>query len=438
MSSVAAALLSLVLAQAEMPAVPAADSLPQVTLGEALLRAARLDPNYVAATRQVADAQWSRTAAITVFVVPALTAQITGTQNSNQAFNIGTGEPATQIVDARIQGRLNLFSGFGKINDLKRANAELESARAGQLQARYVTALFTEADFYDVLAQRELLRVAEERVERAAEQFGVARARVLTGAAVQSDSLQLLLELTEAQVNLLRQRALLKVARFQLGRRVGEPGPVDAALAEELATPDLPISQEAAIQEAIASSPSAVVARADERAADAAMKAAKGSYLPSIDLFGQISSFDESFPPSAVNRSSIGLALSFPIWNDAQRELTISRSTTVLEVTRAARGDIERALRRDVVEAYEGYDAARAAQALAERAVIVAAENLRVQQERYQAGATTILDLLAADGRMSDADAGLVQARYTTRLALTGLEAILGRRLFPIPAGGPP
>ena len=221
MSSVAAALLSLVLAQAEMPAVPAADSLPQVTLGEALLRAARLDPNYVAATRQVADAQWSRTAAITVFVVPALTAQITGTQNSNQAFNIGTGEPATQIVDARIQGRLNLFSGFGKINDLKRANAELESARAGQLQARYVTALFTEADFYDVLAQRELQRVAEERVERAAEQFGVARARVLTGAAVQSDSLQLLLELTEAQVNLIRQRALLKVARFQLGRRVG-------------------------------------------------------------------------------------------------------------------------------------------------------------------------------------------------------------------------
>jgi len=31
---------------------------------------------------------------------------------------------------------------------------------------------------------------------------------------------------------------------------------------------------------------------------------------------------------------------------------------------------------------------------------------------------------------LSEAEAGLVQARYATRLALSGLEAILGRRLF--------
>ena len=33
---------------------------------------------------------------------------------------------------------------------------------------------------------------------------------------------------------------------------------------------------------------------------------------------------------------------------------------------------------------------------------------------------------------MTEAEAGQVQARYATRLALAGLEAILGRRLFSI------
>jgi len=63
--------------------------------------------------------------------------------------------------------------------------------------------------------------------------------------------------------------------------------------------------------------------------------------------------------------------------------------------------------------------------------LLVARENFRVQQSRYRAGATTILDLLKGQSDLDDAEAVLVQARYATRLALAGLETILGRRLFP-------
>jgi len=82
------------------------------------------------------------------------------------------------------------------------------------------------------------------------------------------------------------------------------------------------------------------------------------------------------------------------------------------------------------VAAYQAYEAARASAALAARAVVVARENLRVQEERYQAGATAILDLVVAQVNQTEAEAGLVQSRFTTRLALAGVEAILGRRLF--------
>jgi outer membrane protein TolC len=406
------------------------DSLPRVTLEQALERAARLDPNYVAATRQVADARWSRRAAIAAFIVPAVNAQLTATNFSSEFFNIGTGQPASTIVDARLDGRLNLFAGLSKFNELRRSGAELEGAVANELQARFVTALFTETDYYDVIAQRELTRVATDRVRRADEQLAVARARVIAGAAVQTDSLQLLLELTEARVALLRQEAALKVSRYQLARRIGAFEPVDAAEGDTLPAPGLPLTEDQAIREAAAESPEAIVARADQRAADAQVRALRGSYLPRVDLFGQTSATDERFFPSAVTRSSIGITVSLPIWNNAQREISLSRATTARDIAGAVRADVELALRRDVVQAYEAYEAARATSQLSLQSVGVAQENLRVQEERYRAGATTIIDLITAQVSLSEAEAGLVQARYGTRLALSGLEAILGRRLF--------
>ena len=80
-----------------------------------------------------------------------------------------------------------------------------------------------------MLQNQELARVAADRTRRAEEGLGIARARVVSGAAVQSDSLQLVLELTQARTDQLRRDAALRtVARLQLGRRIGEAGPVDA------------------------------------------------------------------------------------------------------------------------------------------------------------------------------------------------------------------
>jgi outer membrane protein TolC len=422
--------LVLALQLAALPATEQEDSLPRVTLEEALQRAAQLDPGYVAASREISDAAWARRAAITAFIVPSVSAGLTATYYSNEFFNIGTLEQTSTIVDARLDARLNLFAGLAKFNELQRANADLERANAGELRARFTTALLTETDYYDVIAQRELTRVARGRVARAEEQLALARARVVAGAAVQTDSLQLLLEVTAAKLELLRQEAQLRVARYQLARRIGAPGPIDAVEQDTLPAPQLPLSAEEAILEAVSTSPEATETRASARAAEARVRALRGAYSPSIDLFGRVSATDEKFFPSAATRSSIGISISLPIWNDGQREIAVSRATTARDVVRAIRRDVELALRRDVVQAYEAYEAARAAAGLAAQSVVVAQENLRVQEQRYRSGATTIIDLITAQVSLTEAEAQLVQARYATRLALSGLEAILGRRLF--------
>ena len=420
--------LHLAVVPAELAQAP--DSLVRVSLAVALERAARVDPDYVSATRQIADATWSRRAAITAFVLPAVNTQISATRYSTESFSIGTGERSSQIVDARLNGQINLFAGLSKFNELTRANAALDGARANEQRARFATALMTESDYYDVIAQRELARVAGERVRRAEEQFAIARARVVAGAAVQTDSLQLLLAVQQARVALLRQEARLKVSRYQLARRIGSPDPVDATESAVLAAQPLPLTEQQAILEAVSNSPEALQARANQSASEARVRSLKGSYLPSVDLFGSVSAFDESFFPTATTRSSIGIVVSLPIWNNAAREISLSRATSDRDVWRLMRSDVELALRRDVVQAYQAYEAATATAELESQAVAVARENLRVQEQRYRAGATTIIELITAQVSLSEADAELVQAKYTTRLALSGLEAILGRRLF--------
>jgi outer membrane protein TolC len=406
-----------------------ADSLQRITLDQAITRAARLDPDYVRALGQVDNAEWGRRAALAVFVLPALTASIDATKYSTDFFNVGTGRPQPNAVNATLQASYDLFSAR-KFSDLSRTRAELESADATETEQRFRTALLTESDYYAVLQNQELVRVAAERTRRAEEGLAVARARVVSGAAVESDSLQFVLELTQSRVDQLRRESSLRISRLQLGRRVGEAGPVDAVPLDTLPALELPLGVDQAVQLALQQGPQFRAARASERAADAFLRGQRGDYLPRLTLVGTHTRFDDSFFPSARNVSAIALTLSMPIWNDARREIAVSQAQVNRDVARAVREDLERAARRDVTAAYEAYVTAQATSALSATAVQVAQENYRVQESRYRAGSTTILDALDAQLRLTQAEADLVQSRYAARLALAGLEAILGHRLF--------
>ena len=247
---------------------------------------------------------------------------------------------------------------------------------------------------------------------------------------MQTDSLQLVLELIRAQVEGLRQRNALRTAQLELGRRVGASAPVDAVPADAAAPPPLPITLADAVRIGLDQGPQYRAARASESSADAALRAERGDYLPVLSVGGLHQRYDTQLFPGASNITSVSFSLSFPLWDNGKREIEVSRARVNRDVARAIREDLERAVRRDVSSAYDTYETATAAVELARVAVTVAQQSYRMQELRYRSGASTILDLLDAQVSLAEAEAGLVQARYQTRLALAQLEAILGRRLF--------
>lgn len=415
---------------ATLDTVPAADSIPRITLAEALRRSTRFDPDYVRALGQIENAEWGRRAALLAFFVPTVELGLDETKYSQSFFNpADPANPTSTLVVGRASAKYEVFS-LRKFSEPARTRAELASAEAGELEQRFQAALETESSYYDVIVNGELARVAQQRAARAREGLNIARARVASGAAVQTDSLQLVLELIRAQVDSLIQHNALRTAQLELGRRVGASGPVDAVPLDSLPPAKLPLSLAEAMRAALDQGPQYRAAVADERSAAAALRAQRGHYLPTLSIGGVHQRYDTQLFPGASNITSVTFTLSYPLWNNGQREIEATRARVNRDVARTIREDMERVVRRDVTDSYDSYETSAAAVELARVAVAVAQQTYRMQELRYRAGAGTILDLLDAQLSLAEAEAGLVRARNEARLALARLEANLGRRLF--------
>lgn len=422
--------VALVVTSGRPPALGAQiqSSLPVVTLEEARRRAAAVDPVTVTARAEVGAAAWERRAARLDLFTPNVTAGTSFIRFSEPFFNFGTGGVSPNAASATLEARYTLL-GTGKLAELKRSGASLASAEANETAAEFRTTRATDAAYFAVLADHELSRVAVERLRRAAEQFEIARVRVQAGDAIAPDSLQLLLEMNRARLEVLRRDSALTVSRLALGRKIGANGAVDAAPIDSAMPAPLPMSLEVAVAEMYDRGPEVVASRAAERQADAGLGAEREGYLPEITLGATTGVYDSKFFPSGLKRSQLTIGFSWPLWNGGQREAAVARARAQADASRARRQDTERATAERMSAAYRGHETARAGIELALVGVTVATETYRVQSARYREGATTILDLLEAQVNLSEAEVTLVQARYAARLALAEIEALLGRRV---------
>jgi len=387
-----------------------------------------VDPDAVAARSQSATAAWERRAAITNVLTPSVSAGASYIRHSEPFFNLGTGDISPNATSATLQARYTLL-GTGKFGGLRSARASVDRAEANEIATRFESWLETDAAYFDVLANRELARVAGDRLRRAEEQFEIARMRVLAGEAIASDSLQLLLEVNRARLDVLSRDSALVASRLRLGHRVGLSRGADAAPIDTAIPPALPMSQDEVISEVRVRGPQIEAARASERFASAALGAERERYLPEITLDATLGAYDAELFPSALHRSQVAVTVTLPIWNGGQRELSVARARADRSVAIAERQERERAAAEVVAQAYQGYVTSRAAIDLAHVGVTVSGENYRVQRVRYAEGAGTILDLLEAQVSLSEAEASLVQSRYASHLALARIEALLGRRV---------
>jgi outer membrane protein TolC len=302
-------------------------------------------------------------------------------------------------------------------------------ASAAEFRAqRFETILSTQRTFYAAAAGDELVLAAQQRSERARQQLEFAESRLQVGTATRSDVLRAELEVGNAELAVIDAESNRRSARLELGRHMGsdeEVQPAAGALPEQ--APDLPdVEALAALAERTA--PSAVAARSTWQAQRAASLSARSAYLPTLRATGGYDWQAIDFPPSDQSWS-LRVIASVPVFNGLQRETNIIQARVNAQVAEARARDASIGARIAAEDAARELGAAERRVEIAGRAVDLAREDLRVQEERYQLGNVTILDLQASQLALAEAEVTWVTARQALATAIGQLEAVLGQTL---------
>jgi outer membrane protein len=407
--------------------VGAQESPPEISLEEAIQLSLERSPVMIAANGALKNAHATLLQTRGGWF-PSITANSSYSNSSNQRFDQATGRLLSESYTAQLQGSLDIFTGGRRLAQNVSAQASVQSTEADNRASRFQTMLTTTRTFYSAAAAVDLLAAAEARLTRAQQQLSFARTRLEVGTVTHSDVLRARLEEGNAQMAALDARTSMDQALLQLGRQVGVDGrvrPEQSALPEQ--APPLPPIDEL-IERALSGAPSVVAAQADVRSRHADRLVTLTPYLPSLRLSGGYDWFAFTWPPD--QRSwSLRMVASLPILNGFAREASLQRAIEAERIARARERDALLAARAAAESSAMEVTAAGQRVKLSNQSVELAREDLRVQEERYTLGVSTILDLQASQIALADAEAASIHARQALGTAIAQLESVLGVRI---------
>ena len=411
-----------------------------LSLSEAVGEAVNQSPEVLQAEADTEFASWGRLEALSAHL-PHLSANgehLFSAQYMNINVKFGgaaivfpAGVPQTV---ATLDASLLVFDGFSSINRYRASLLENEGAQLRLSRARFQIEKEVEARFYQALASKSLLEVADQNIKSLKEHLDLAQAMERTGYSKRFDVLRIEAQLEEAQVERLLAADNETLARRALSRAmamtndtrplVGQlPTPQANAIRPDLS---LEVSQRADLE----------AAQKHEQAVDKLSLAAATFWSPSVSLFAQkmfykFGDFDPAILPntSFQDAYSVGVRLSWSLF-DGGASLARANKARALEekdqqATRAAflnaPEEFETWKRRFIYNAalYEAR----------QKTVKKSEESVRLAKLGLKAGTQTSTEWLDAELELFRARAGLVRAQVDAAEAFLRLELATGKTL---------
>ena len=399
-------------------------SRPTATLDQAITQALIHDPRIVQARGAEDSAAAAQKAALGNYLPKLSASASAGASQTNVPSASSVGGSAS----AGISLGYDVFTGFRRGAESAQADAQAEGADADLSAKRAAVALGVEQTFYTALQAKELLEVANARQQSAQAGLDAAKRKAAAGLGTKSDELRAEVELNSAQQAVLEANTQADTQAFALGRQMGVDGPVNAQVDASAQVVDPAFDAKAFMAELLGTAPELVAAREQSIAATAGVSAAKSSYLPQVTAsagYDWSTRLDPAFPGNAG--WSVRVGISFPIFDGFARDESLTRAEAQQRTAEATVEDTQRALRATAEQLAGQLALAQAKIPLAEKSVAAAEEDLRAQQQRYDNGVSTMLELLTSQTGATEAKTALVQARFDCRLAYAQLLSLAGR-----------
>lgn len=311
------------------------------------------------------------------------------------------------------------------------AGYALTAAQLSGSQTLQDVILQVEQGYYQILGLSALRDADAKNVSDAQTSLDAAQQRKDSGLATIGDVYQAQAALAGAQLALQQTEGSLAVARGQLAVAAGFAANTKLTLAPWHTDITVQLPQQdidSLLKEARAARPELLAAKAREQQAAAALEAARGRGLPSLNLdanIGRSTSLLNGARTTADSYSA-GLSLSVPLFAGFADQAAEHQAQAAIDVAQASTDQLRQQVELEVWQAYQNVHTAAATLDTAAAQLKSAQQASDVTSARYKNGLGSILDTLTAQATLASARVQQVQARLNWFAALAALGHAVG------------
>lgn len=318
-----------------------------------------------------------------------------------------------------------LFDGFRINREIKGGKLDLAAAMQDLERAREDLSINVMTLYLQVLYNKELTQIAERQLELSTQQ--AVRSRELVAAGKQPESARYESEALQAndELNLTQARNDLRLALLNLSQALNRESAagfdIVAPQFDSVALASLHVLGTADDVYAYATEnrPHIKAERLRLESAENAVRIAKSALYPSLSLRGGYgtgiySTQEAAFGTQFRKNSSefVGVSMSVPIFNRRATHNSILSARIAMRKQQLAVTDAEQSLRKEIEQAWYNADAAYGKYRSADAALASARVAFAYEQQKADAGRSTVFDFNDAKTRMEKAESELVQAKY--------------------------
>ena len=357
--------------------------------------------------------------------------------------------PVTNLFETQRIGNINLslnsnmtIFAAGRINNAINQNkADLEAGQFNIEATRNNITLNTINLFINVVFNREQVKIAENQLETTEDQLARTTTLVEAGQLPVSDQLDLQAQNATNQLEVINAKNALRIAKLNLAQAMQIPFTEEF----DIVDPQLEIDQNLMATEtpamiyetAVEIMPEIAAAEKAIESAEFGVKSAKGAFYPSIGLGANIFSnyvdrvfgLDRpSFGDQIENNlsQSLNLSLNVPIFTQFNNKASLQRARVSRQLAEVAELEAKNQLRQDIETAYNQALAARLSYEASQTRVESLGESFRIAQQRFDLGAINSVDFQVAQTNFFNAQADLLNAKYTYIFRVKVLDFYLG------------
>jgi len=417
---------------------------PQVTLEQAVQSALQQNPAF-RTSQDDADAARARLKQVQAAWYPRFDFHQDFTRGNNPVYVFGTKLTQRQFTTAdfalnklntptpfdnfqtRFDGQWRLFDSGQTIFHQRAAKKLVTTADLQTEQARQDLILEVVRAYYGIRVLQENEKAAEAAVQTAEATAQRMAAMHQAGTVVDSDLLSAKVFVAQMKDRQIRAQNDLATAEMQLARLMGLPVESHLQLAGNLNEPNgLSKSLQEWTQTALAERPALRAAQLQETAVDDERKAAKAEFGPTIALFGTTERNAMTMAgPSGTNWTA-GARLDFNLFAGGATKARLAEATAHANKAKHNVEWFRSGVTLEVRKAFLDAEAAAQRATAARDAADQAKESLRIVENRYEAGLTTITELLRAQTAQLDARTLYLNALQDWQVSQAQLERAAG------------